>query len=81
MASFNLPALGWIEGQNLVIERRYSSGNPDLLRALTEELVRLQVEMIVAEGTIAALAVKKATDTIPIIVIRSGDPVRAGLVL
>jgi putative ABC transport system substrate-binding protein len=80
MASFNLPALGWIEGQNLVIERRYSNGNPDVLRALAEELVRLQVEMIVAEGTIAALAAKKATDTIPIIVIRSGDPVRAGLV-
>jgi putative ABC transport system substrate-binding protein len=80
MASFNLPALGWIEGQNLIIERLYANGDPDLLRALAEKLVRLQVEMIVAEGTIAAQAAKKATDAIPIVVIRSGDPVRAGLV-
>lgn len=75
-----LRALGWTEGQNLVIEQRYASGNADLLLALAEELVQLKVEIIVAEGTIAALAAKKATSAIPIVVARSGDPVGAGLV-
>jgi putative ABC transport system substrate-binding protein len=75
-----LRALGWTEGQNLVTEHRYTGGNPNLLPALAEELVRLKVEIIVAEGTIAALAAKKATNAIPIVVNRSGDPIRAGLV-
>ena len=75
-----LRALGWIEGKNLVIEQRYTSGNASLLPALAEELVRLKVEIIVAEGTVVALAAKKATNAIPIVVARSGDPVRAGLV-
>jgi putative ABC transport system substrate-binding protein len=78
--TLSLRALGWIEGQNLVIEQRYTSGNTSLLSALAEELVRLKVEIIVAEGTVVALAAKKATNTIPIVVARSGDPVRAGLV-
>ena len=78
--TLSLRALGWIEGQNLVIEQRYTSGNASLLSALAEDLVRLKVELIVAEGTVAALAAKKATNGIPIVVARSGDPVRAGLV-
>jgi putative ABC transport system substrate-binding protein len=76
----HLRALGWIEGKNLVIERRYTSGNTGLLAALADELIRLKVEIIVAESTVVALAVKKATNTIPIVVAKSGDPVRAGLV-
>ena len=76
----SLPALGWIEGQNLVIEQRYAGGNASLLPDLAEQLVRLKVETIVVEGTVVALAAKKATNTIPIVVARSGDPVRAGLV-
>ena len=76
----HLRALGWIEGQNLVIDQRYASGTDNLLPALAEELVRLKVEIIVAEGTVVALAAKKATSTIPIVVNRSGDPVGAGLV-
>lgn len=78
--ALNLRAFGWIEGQNLVIEQRYTSGNASLLPAFAEELVRRKVEIIVAEGTVVALAAKKATDAIPIVVARSGDPVRAGLV-
>ena len=79
--TLNLRAFGWIEGQNLVIEKRYTSGNASLLPVLAEELVRLKVEIIVAEGTIAALVAKKATNAIPIVVARSGDPVGAGLVM
>ena len=76
----HLRALGWIEGQNLVIERRYSGGKTELLKTLADELVRLKPDLIVAEGTVATLAVKGATSTIPVIFSRSGDPVRAGLV-
>lgn len=75
-----LREIGWTEGQNLVIEWRYTGGDANLLPALAEELVRLRVDVIVAEGTVVTLAAKKATSTIPIIVARSGDPVGAGLV-
>jgi putative ABC transport system substrate-binding protein len=76
----DLRALGWVEGRNLVIESRYANGDDSLLPALAEELVRLKVEIIVAEGTIVALAAKSVTSATPIVVARSGDPVRAGLV-
>lgn len=72
--------LGWIEGQNLVVERRYADGNEKLLRSYADELVRLDVEVILTNGTPAALAAKNATTRIPIVMISSGDPVRAGLI-
>lgn len=75
-----LRALGWVEGQNLLVERRYASSRAELLRSLAEELVRLKVEIIVTWGTPPALAAKKATNTIPIVMAAAGDPVRAGLV-
>ena len=75
-----LRELGWIEGQNLLIERRYANNKVELLLPLAEELVRLKVELIVTEGTAATLAAKSATNTIPIVIRTSGDPVRTGLV-
>jgi len=75
-----LRALGWIEGQNLLIERRYANNRAELLRPLAEELVRLHVELIVSPGTNATLAARSATATIPIVMYSSGDPVAAGLV-
>ena len=72
--------LGWIEGQNLIVERRYASGRPELLRPFAEELVRLKVEIIAASGTDATLAAKNATASIPIVFDTAGDPVGAGLV-
>jgi putative ABC transport system substrate-binding protein len=75
-----LRALGWVEGQNLLVERRYANGRAELLRPLAEELVRLKVEIIVTEGTAAALAAESATTAIPIVMATVGDPVRAGLV-
>ena len=75
-----LRELGWIEGQNLVFERRYTNGKSELLRPLAEELVRLKVDLIVTEGTAATLAAKSATDVIPIVFRTAGDPVRSGLV-
>ncbi len=72
--------LGWIDGQNLIVERRYAGRNEELLRSYAEELVRLNVEIILTNGTPAAIAARNATTRIPIVMISSGDPVRASLV-
>jgi putative ABC transport system substrate-binding protein len=72
--------LGWIEGQNISIEYRYSEGRDDRLPELAADLVRLKVDIIVAAGTADSLAAKSATRTIPIVVATVGDPVAIGLV-
>ena len=72
--------LGYVEGRNLVIEYRDAEGKPERFAALTAELVALNVDVIVAPGTLAALAAKRATATIPIVVPTIGDPVADGLV-
>ena len=79
-ANAPLRELGWVEGQNLTVERRYANGRVELVQAFAEELVRLKVEIIVTNGTIATVAAKNATTSIPIVMSSSGDPVRAGLV-
>jgi putative tryptophan/tyrosine transport system substrate-binding protein len=71
--------LGWIEGKSLVIECRYAGGRAELLQPFAAELVRLKVEIIVTGGTDAAVAAKKATTRIPIVMYSAGDPVGAGL--
>jgi putative ABC transport system substrate-binding protein len=70
---------GWIEGQNLVIERRAAGGKAELVPGLARELVQLKLDVIVATGAVASLAAKDATTTIPLVTI-TGDPVRIGLV-
>jgi putative ABC transport system substrate-binding protein len=75
-----LRRLGWVEGQNLQIERRYANARSEALQPLAEELVRAQVEIIVTAGTPATLAAKRATTTIPIVFRTAGDPVLLGLV-
>src|ERR1700680_4409329 len=75
-----LRKLGWVEGQNLIVERRNANGRVELMKPFAEELVRLKVEIIVTNGTIATLAAKNATTSIPIVMSSSADPVRAGLV-
>jgi putative ABC transport system substrate-binding protein len=73
--------LGYVEGQNLVIEFRYAQTKRyEILPSLAAELVRLRPDVILAEGTAAARAAKEATQTIPIVFFRSGDPVGFGLV-
>jgi putative tryptophan/tyrosine transport system substrate-binding protein len=71
--------LGWTEGENLVIEARFTEGKSERLAGLVTDLVRLNVDAIVATDTLASVAAKKATTTVPIVVM-SGDPVAAGLV-
>ena len=75
-----LRTLGYVEGQNLVIEYRSAEGRFDRLPDFAVELVRLHVDVIVAVVTQASLAAKNATSTIPIVMMAVGDPVGAGLV-
>jgi putative ABC transport system substrate-binding protein len=74
-----LRQLGWIEGRNIVVERRFTEDRGAKLDAAAQELVQMKVDLIVTDGTPATLAVKKATATIPI-VMAAGDPVATGLV-
>ncbi len=75
-----LRAHGYVEGQNIIIERRFSEGKQQRFRDLAAELVRLKVDVIVTSGTPATLAAKNATTTIPIVMAAVGNPVGAGLV-
>src|SRR5262245_21185532 len=72
--------LGWVEGQNLAIEWRFSEGSAEPLPRLAAELVGLPVELIVATPTRPALAAKEATSTIPVVFIQVADPVQSGIV-
>ncbi len=76
-----LRELGYVEGQNIVIEYRGAEGKLDRLLDLAAELVRLKVDAIVAgPGFPAAVAAKLATATVPIVIVAAGDPVGTGLV-
>src|SRR5262245_45504484 len=75
-----LSKLGWIEGKNITIEYRFAEQKVERLPELAADLVRLKVDLIVATGPPPALAAKKATTTIPIVMANVGDPVGFGLV-
>src|SRR6516165_3597266 len=75
-----LHELGWIEGRNILFEGRYAGNQLDRLPGLAAELVRLDVDVIVAIGTLAPLAAKRATTTIPIVMANAGDPLGTKLV-
>jgi putative ABC transport system substrate-binding protein len=72
--------LGYVEGQNLLMEWRYSEGKAERFPELAAELVRQKVDLIVALSTPAALAAKHATQTIPVVMVYVADPVGTGLV-
>jgi len=74
-----LHELGWVEGQSIAIEWRLAAGKPERLPELAADLVRLNVDIIVAQGTPPSLAAKHATTAIPIVA-AAGDLVRLGLV-
>ena len=73
--------LGYVEGQNVVIEYRSADGQAERFPRLASELVRLNVDVIVTRGTPAALAAKQATGTIPIVMASSGDPLGTRIVV
>ena len=72
--------LGYVEGQNIDLERKFADGNVDRLRALATELVERRVDVIVANSTTAARAAKQATASIPIVAISMADPIGDELV-
>jgi putative tryptophan/tyrosine transport system substrate-binding protein len=71
---------GYIEGRNITIEYRWAEGKYDRLPGLAAELVRLHVDIIITQGTPAALAAKQATTNIPIVMAIVGNPVETGIV-
>jgi putative ABC transport system substrate-binding protein len=72
--------LGYVEGQNLVVERRYAGGKLELLPQLAAELVQAKVDLILVDTTVSAAAAQRATRTIPIVMIAVSDPMAAGLI-
>jgi putative ABC transport system substrate-binding protein len=72
--------LGYVNGRNVSIEYRYAGNKLDRLPALANELVRINVDVLVASTTNGALAAKNATSTIPIIFVDVSDPVASGLI-
>jgi ABC-type uncharacterized transport system substrate-binding protein len=75
-----LQEAGWVEGQNVIIERRFADGKEELLTNLAAELVQLRVDAIVTDSTPSARSAKNATQTVPIVMAASGDAVTNGLV-
>jgi putative ABC transport system substrate-binding protein len=76
-----LRELGWIEGENIVIEKRYAAGSDDRLREYAAELVRLNVDVIFAVGSSAVRVIRSATKKIPIVALDlESDPIASGLV-
>jgi putative ABC transport system substrate-binding protein len=75
-----LPELGWIEGQNLIIESRSADGHLERLPALMADVIDRKVDILVTYGIPGAIAARKATSTIPIVALALSDPIRTGLV-
>ena len=74
-----LRALGYVEGQNLVLERRYAE-TPERLPELAADLVRAQVDIIITVGSQASQAAQRSTSSVPIVMVGVVDPVAVGLV-
>ena len=75
-----LREMGYSEGRNLVVERRYAQGNAERFAEFAAEMVRLKVDIIIVTTTPAALAVKNATTTIPVVFPNAISPVESGVV-
>jgi ABC-type uncharacterized transport system substrate-binding protein len=75
-----LRELGWVEGHNVTIAFRWAEGELERLPALAAALARLEVDVLVTQGTPAAIAAKHATQTLPIIFVQVGDPLGSGLI-
>src|SRR5262249_54224227 len=75
-----LRELGYLEGKNIIIEQRYAKGQSDKLPELIAEFLRIKVDVLVVAGDPAMHAAKKATNTLPIVIVTSPDPVGTGLI-
>jgi ABC-type uncharacterized transport system substrate-binding protein len=75
-----LGTLGYVEGKTIIIDSRYAEGKAERLPELTEELIRLKVDILVVSNDLTARAAKKATATIPIVMTGSGNPIGTGVI-
>ena len=75
-----LHELGWVDGQNIMIEYRWVAGKTEQLAAVADELVRLKVDVIFATSAPVIQAAKNATNTIPIVMPAASDPVESGFI-
>jgi putative tryptophan/tyrosine transport system substrate-binding protein len=71
--------LGYIEGKNIIVEYRYPGTEPERLPSYVAELIRLKSDVLVTSSTAAIRAVKETTKTIPVVMIATFDPVKAGM--
>ena len=79
--SEGLRDLGYVEGHNVIFERRFADGHMDRLPEIASELVRLRVDVIVTGSSIHVAAARQATKTVPIVMVFTADPVQAGFVV
>jgi putative tryptophan/tyrosine transport system substrate-binding protein len=75
-----LQDLGWVDGRNLRIDRRWAAGNRDRIEAFAKALVGLEPDAIVAYTTPAVIALRKETSTIPIVFVQISDPIGTGFI-
>ena len=75
-----LRKLGWRTGENVSIEYRFAAGDPNLVRSHSAELVTMNRDVILGDGTSATVSLREATRTIPVIFVQVTDPVGTGLV-
>ena len=75
-----LGSLGWVEGDNLTLEWRYSEDREDRRHAIVEEFLKLKVDVIVVQSTPESLVAKRLTKTVPVVMVLVGDPIGSGLV-
>jgi putative tryptophan/tyrosine transport system substrate-binding protein len=75
-----LRGLGYVEGKNILIDVRYAQGNRDRLREFAMELVQTKVDVIYTGSSPAIFALKQATQSIPIVMVSSTDPVRSTII-
>jgi len=76
----SLRELGYVEGKNIIIEYRYADGKSERLTELAEELVRLKLDILVVPNDTTARAAKKSTETIPVVMASSGNPIGTGVI-
>jgi putative ABC transport system substrate-binding protein len=71
--------LGWVEGENMMVEARWADGRMDRLPALMNEVIGRKIDVLVTNTTPGAVAAKNATSAVPIVGVGMGDPIRTGL--
>lgn len=75
-----LRTLGWIEGQNLTVDVRFGGSDPERIRRAAEELLRLEPDVVLAQGVIGAGVLQRATKTVPVVFVQVQDPIGGGFV-